>query len=97
MTANYFKVGEEVILKSVSRPELNCECTVVGAFNNGDIVEMNDKERIWAVEPSYKLSIDGPERFGRTWGQPSLRKKYKGCGGFDSLIGYLESGKVESV
>ena len=83
MAGPLFKVGEEVILKSVNRPECNGEYIVTAIIQpNGIYTSRNDKVLIRNDSGVYGYLLDEPifaKHIGKgevCWAEQALRKKY---------------------
>ena len=75
---SYFKVGEEVILQSVSAPELNGECSIIKVLPKIPRkiwFSSNESDCRTVTTHTYITTI--PHSKGFSWGEPALRKKHK--------------------
>lgn len=62
-----FSKGEEVLLRSVLDPSLNCECVVLEVL---DVVSMRNGKNL------YRVGIVGPTGID-SWNESALRKKHR--------------------
>ncbi len=75
---SYFKAGEEVILQSVSAPELNGECSIIEVlprFARKTWVSSNESDCI--IDSGYSYITTIPHSRGLSWAESALRKKHK--------------------
>lgn len=97
----YFKEGEEVILRSKELPQYNGEYVVHAVLQKGDTVTCRLTGLVFPMHPDYSIGYlldqpipDGRTVFGREviWAQSALRKKYRPSE--DSLEGII--GEINS-
>lgn len=89
-----FSVGEEVILKSIDRPECNGDAVVVGIEKGGTRIKCPHCNSIGNAKwegYGYYLDIKEPDNCCTSWCQSALRKKYDPGMKFDELIQSLKS------
>lgn len=95
-----FEVGEVVLLRSRSFPELNCETTVTAVYVRGDIgmFRHEDKDYLFdGQEVAYFLDIVNRTAKGNPipWSESALRKKHTpGELSFTDLMASLSSPKL---
>ena len=95
-----FAVGEEVLLRSKSRPEYDCECAVDGIIFSGDeyvcrvsgqALDVNFTEYQFGYILSNKLTRDSGSEF--IWAETALRKKHQpGNMSYEALMSSLKLG-----
>ena len=98
MDKQYFIVGEEVILASKDRPDLNGEYVITMMPNRGDII-LDESGHEWRVATDAGIFLEGLEgaRGPIPWCQSALRKKHQGGDDFQSLIHKMNNDKAEEI
>lgn len=89
MSRPKFSVGEEVILCSVMRPELNGEYVVLGVAEDGDVYKgigfFNTDGRPYGYDLGHHIISD--HIHPNIWSESALRKKHKPASkGFRALM-----------
>ena len=104
----YFQVGEEVILQSKNRPELNGEYVVAGFYKPLQLVENPFGENYKAHNSGCSYTLEGLCQDtllanGATteayihWDESALRKKHQGGESFESLMSSMKDGTLEAL
>lgn len=86
-----FQVGEEVILQSLTYPELNGECVVLSVVENDDNLAWKDGKLVdVGTHYMYKTSVGS-----NYWSEIALRKKHEPSDdSFSQLMDKLKIGET---